>query len=348
MRLLRSFVAAARRFGGDRNRNRNRYLNLKDKHMQLRYDEDLIEAAVFLVARRASGLQALRFHREREKAYAILDPDERNAAFFAVHLAWFREWGVEQQLTDCLNEFPLLAQNLDLLALRKAQRKSDEGAELYVSTETGRRSGILALSPDWLGSQPARLSRFLRHELFHLSDMVDPAFGYVPELDLAGRSPARQRLARERYRLLWDICIDGRLTACGHAEPAFRDRHAAAFALAVPSWPKEQRETIFKSLWTDPFPSHAGLVSFLDDPSSDSRENLRSAPGALCPLCGFPTFTWAVPEELDSAVIARIAGEFPHWSMEQGLCARCHAVYKAAVAATAGPCALLNPAHAAL
>lgn len=316
--------------------------------MQLRYDEDLIEAAVFLVARRAAGLQALRFHRERERAYAILDPDDRNAAFFAVHLAWFREWGMEQPLTDCLNEFPLLATHLDLLALRKAQRKTDEGAELYVSTETGRRSGILALSPDRLGSQPARLSQFLRHEFSHLSDMVDPAFGYVPELDLAGRSPARQRVARERYCLLWDICIDGRLAVRGQAEPAMRSRHAAAFATMFPSWPLEQRETIFQSLWTDRSPTHARLVSLLDDPSYDSRENIQPAPGAFCPLCGFPTFTWAAPEELDSAVIARIAGEFPHWRMDQGLCARCHAVYKAAVAATAGPCALLNHVHAAL
>jgi hypothetical protein len=314
--------------------------------MQLRYDEDLIEAAVFLIARRASGLQAIRFHREREKAYAILDPDERNAAFFAVHLAWFREWGMEQPLTDCLNDFPLLSEHLDLLALRKAQRKSDEGAELYVSTETGGRSGILALSPGRLGSQPARLSQFLRHELSHLSDMVDPAFGYVPELDLAGGSPARQRLARERYRLLWDISIDGRLAARGHAETATRDRHEAAFPAAFPTWPPEKRVAIFQSLWNNPSPTHALLVSLLDDPS-DSRERLRPAPGALCPLCGFPTFTWAAPEELDLAVIARIAPEFPRWTIEQGLCARCHAVYKAAgaaTAATAGPCALLNHA----
>ena len=66
--------------------------------MQLRYDEDLVEAAVFV---RASGtgrgiprLQLARFHREREKLYAILDPDARNTAFFKLHLDWFREWGL--------------------------------------------------------------------------------------------------------------------------------------------------------------------------------------------------------------------------------------------------------------
>src|SRR5262245_35731115 len=114
--------------------------------MHLRYDEDLIEAAVFVcTSRRQSGipsLQIARFHREREKLYAILDPDERNTAFFKLHLDWFREWQLEQTLTDRLDEFPQLRATLEVLAFRRATRRNDEGAELYVNAQTGRTAVV--------------------------------------------------------------------------------------------------------------------------------------------------------------------------------------------------------------
>jgi len=104
--------------------------------MQLRYDEDFVEAAVFLcVCGRRKGvptLQISRFHRQREKLYGIADPDDRNAAFFRVHLDWFREWGLESDLRAVLEEFPLM-DKLAVLAVRKAQNKGDEGTELYVN-----------------------------------------------------------------------------------------------------------------------------------------------------------------------------------------------------------------------
>ena len=96
-----------------------------------------------------SPLQVRRFHREREKRYAILDPDERNTAFFVLHLEWFREWGLEQPLTDVLKEFPLVREQLGVLAMRKTSDKNDEGAELYVN-DAGQRSAILALRPERL------------------------------------------------------------------------------------------------------------------------------------------------------------------------------------------------------
>ena len=63
--------------------------------MQLRYDDDFVEGAVFLRSRSRAqappSLQVGRFHRERESLYLVPDPDERNTAFFKLHLEWFRE-----------------------------------------------------------------------------------------------------------------------------------------------------------------------------------------------------------------------------------------------------------------
>ena len=58
--------------------------------MQLRYDEDLVESVMLLFAgNRRSGipsLQLVRFHAERDRLYRIADADQRNAAFFKLHL----------------------------------------------------------------------------------------------------------------------------------------------------------------------------------------------------------------------------------------------------------------------
>lgn len=301
--------------------------------MQLRYDEDFIEAAVFLcTSGRRKGvpsLQIVRFHRERERLYGILDPDERNTAFFKLHLDWFREWGLEKLITDLLKEFPLLPEKLSVLAVRKTRNKNDDGAELYVN-ETGQRSAILALRPESF-ERDAALRDYVRHEFTHLSDMLDPAFDYAPTLDLPGLNGAQQRLARERYRLLWDITIDGRLAAAGHVPMAGREQHAAAFSRGYSFWPADRQGKTFESLWHNAVPRHADFLALIADPRG-LRDAHRPTPGASCPLCDFPTFTWADGERLSPEIAARVVAEFPAWTPEQGLCGRCLETYLAGAA----------------
>jgi len=321
--------------------------------MQLRYDEDFIEAAVFLCTsgRRNGGqsqtsrshgaqpfvayatngcsphpLQIARFHREREKLYAILDPDERNTAFFNLHLDWFREWGLEKLITDLLKEFPLLPEKLSVLAVRKTRNKNDDGAELYVN-ETGQRSAILALRPESF-ERDAALRDYVRHEFTHLSDMLDPAFGYAPTLELPGLNGAQQRLARERYRLLWDITIDGRLTAARHAPMQTRAQHAAAFACGYSFWPEQKQAEMFDFLWCNQAPRHEDFLALIADPRG-LRDAHRPAPGASCPLCGFSTFEWGSAERFDNEVVNAILHEFPRWTLAEGACGRCAEIYGA-------------------
>jgi hypothetical protein len=306
--------------------------------MQLRYDEDFVEAAAFLCAsgrrKGVPSLQIARFQREREKPYAILDPDERNTAFFNLHLEWFREWGLEKLLTDLLKEFPLLSEKLNVLAVRKTRNKNDDGAELYVN-ETGQRSAILALRPESF-EQDAALRDYVRHEFTHLSDMLDAAFGYAPTLDLPGLNGAQQRLARERYRLLWDITIDGRLAAAGHSPLAVREQHAAAFARGYSFWPLERQTETFNSLWSNGAPRHAQFLALIADPRG-LREAHRPAPGGSCPLCDFPTFAWADADALLPEITARMKAEFTAWKPEQGLCGRCLETYQAAASLNEPP-----------
>ena len=301
--------------------------------MQLRYDEDFIEAAVLLCAsgprQGVPSLQIFRFQREREKLYAVLDPDERNSAFFKLHLEWFREWGLERPLTGMLNEFPLVGEGLEVLAVRKTIGKHDEGAELYVN-QTGQCTGLLALRLERLTNDVA-LRDYLRHEFTHLHDMLNPAFGYSPALDLPGLNAAQRRLARERYRLLWDVTIDGRLAAVGHTPMQTREQHAAAFARGYSFWPEQRQSESFDALWHNANPRHANFLALIVDPRG-LRESLRPVPGASCPLCDFPTFNWADGKSLPPEITGRIVAEFPAWSAEQGLCNRCRETYEAVIA----------------
>ena len=75
-----------------------------------------------------------------------------------------------------------------------------------------------------------RVAVYLRHELSHLQDMVDPAFfGYVPELTVSHASVSQQRLARQRYTVLWDTSIDGRLIRSGRSTIATRQERRLEF-----------------------------------------------------------------------------------------------------------------------
>ncbi len=306
--------------------------------MLLRYDEDLVEAAVQVCAtgrgRKIASLQVARFNREREKLYDILDPDERNTAFFKLHLDWFREWGLERRLTEPLREFPLLPESLKILAFRKSRGRSDDGTELYVN-EAGERSGVVAMRPDHLAQEP-RLEPFLRHELMHLHDMVDPAFGYQPELPDSGPFLNQQRLARERYRMLWDISIDGRLSQAGRESLATKDQRWLEFTAAFAFWNESRQQEVFDALWTNKVPTHSALLEWVSDP-----RRLQAAsgprPGAPCPLCGFPTFAWANAASLTDQAVSAIQTEFPHWAPEHGACARCHEIYRVKRSQVAAP-----------
>ena len=295
--------------------------------MKLLFDEDLVEAVTFLCAsgqrRGIPSPQVRRFHKERERLYSIIDPDERQAAFFRLHLSWFQEWGLEKFLADKVSRFPILPVQLDVMAFRKGRHRSEEGAELYVNSDGGHH-GIVALRPERFGSD-ASLECFLNHELFHLSDMVDPSFDYSPDVFQPGQTASQQRLIRERYRLLWDVTIDGRLIHAGRETIASQEQRRKEFDRAYGFLPEDRREKLFEMLWAAPCPRHADLVSLASDPRDP---NERQIPGAPCPLCGFATFQWANLQTLKPDSLARIQKQFPRWTTAEGACERCLEIYQ--------------------
>ena len=118
--------------------------------MQIQYDRDLLEDAVFACCRTPSAgfpkASMARFHAAREALYRISDPEEQADAFFRLNLTWFREWGLEARVVGLVDDFPLIREHLRVLAFRKARNKGEEAAELFVNPETGRH-GVVAILP---------------------------------------------------------------------------------------------------------------------------------------------------------------------------------------------------------
>jgi hypothetical protein len=298
--------------------------------MKLLFDDDLVEAVVFLCATgRRPGvppLQVRRFHAERERCYATADPDERAAAFARINLGWFSEWGLDKLLGSTAARFPVLDGALVALAFRKSRGRADEGAELYADAE-GRRRGIVALQPERFRDD-ASLIRFLHHELAHLADMVDPAFGYSPDLARTGQTASQQRLVRERYRLLWSVSIDGRLRARGLETVADEVQRRREFERGFAFLPEQRRAELFATLWTGRLARHDALLEIATDPRG-LRERHAPVPGAPCPLCGFAAFQWTDARALRSAARDRIHADFPGWHESEAVCARCAEMYDA-------------------
>jgi hypothetical protein len=98
----------------------------------------------------------------------------------------------------------------------------------------------------------------LRHELVHVRDMVDPRFGDDPSLPSVDGGPMRVKLALQRYRVLWDTVIDGRLFGSGRAGPRAREVRRAEFAAAFGTLGKSDQE--FERWFGMTAPTHRGLL----------------------------------------------------------------------------------------
>ncbi len=221
--------------------------------MHFEIDPRLVEDVVFLEAHRreaaGDGALALAVHAQADRLYeqAWPDNDARDLAFRDVHAAFFRDLGFERAITEVLAGYALLRAGLAQLSLLLALRRRDESAELFVRPEEGdparpHRTAVVHVRAETV-LDADRLRSWLRRELHHVQDMVDPAFGYRPSLGEVGDSPGRADLVRDRYRVLWDAWIDARLG--GEQAAAIAGEMARAFRGLSDETREEVRRTVY-------------------------------------------------------------------------------------------------------
>lgn len=307
-------------------------LELEENFPLTLYDPHLVEEGIFFALR--GHPEAKDFERERNRLYEITDLEERERAFHDLHRTWFPRLRLADEIEKALHEQGLTTSVLKTCVIACASGKKEEGADLLVSNEDGleekdRRTLRLLLRPQSLLDTPS-LRIFLRHELFHIRDMVDPDFGYKPALPAAEAGPTHDLMMRDRYRSLWDTTIDGRMDRRGWATGTIRAERINDFARSFPMFGEETARMFSRFFDHEPH-THAEFVAFASDPRA-VLEGPRAAaqPGSRCPLCHFPSYVFEPnPDGLSAETTREIYQDFPRWRPAQGLCLQCADLYRA-------------------
>lgn len=261
--------------------------------MRVEFSDGLAEAAVQpRIDRDEAGLGA-QFHALRDELTerGLWNGGARPAALFQY---LFRRAALDAAVADVVGEFA------GMPPVRVGIASEAEGAFLAPD----RSAVLLRLRVERFERVDA-LQRYLRHELGHVADQLDPAFGYA---DVDVDPPVR-----ERFALLWSVRVDARAEAAGR-EPL---RDAAAWLKRVQaSWPWADVRRSFEDLRSAPAVTHADLLAWASEP----RRFVGGGGAARCPLCRFPTLVWG---RLGDEVAALIAAAFPSWSRADGACGQC-------------------------
>jgi len=309
--------------------------------MEIHYDPLLTEAVVLqeICRRQEAGDPTLfrEYHVAADPLYHRR-PEARNAAFQRLHEQFFNTLGFPELLRTELHEFPSIESQASEVVVALAAGSHEEGADLSLEEANGngqpaKRVGIRLMADRFL-DLPA-LHRYLRHELLHVVDLLDPAFGYEGEIRLAVTSPAEENIIRNRYRLLWCLSIDARLECAGGEPLAYRDSHRREFDAQYQKFSPTIRDAIFERLWQPEPLSHSlllqmatgseALLRLAGDTGSTGSETPRTVllPGSPCPLCRFPSYHFVEDHNALGALVTGIQQDFPNWRIDDGLCERC-------------------------
>lgn len=242
------------------------------------YDAGLVEESVLLAERLLSAVDAAAFRAERDRIYDADAAEERDARFEELHGRFFLQLGLDRPLHEVLADLPDLMVRTRGCRVLPAASRQEEAADLRVEVDApadGAPTIVVRLRPQSFLDQGG-LRTLLRRELLHVADMLDPAFGYVRELPSLEGDPALVNLLRNRYRVVWDATIDGRLWRRGLLEARARVARLAEFTRTFPML-METAEPTFDAWFDGPQPSHAAIVAFIQEPRVSRQRGLTSS-----------------------------------------------------------------------
>ena len=293
------------------------------------------------------------FHEFADPIYEKFSLDDREPEFKKLYQHLFAKWGFADILRDAFEEFPFLQEKIGIVLVRGVLKEDQEGVDILRKwgiveaklakqfEEKGQKGVGIKLVPRRF-YDPA-ITKYLRHELTHISDMLDENFGYDADTKV-GLNPGEEHLILNRYRVLWSLHVDSRIVRSGK-EPVFSKEYRFR---EFRSWYRKilpgQVESVFEGLWQADYLTHAELVEMASDTTRvieravevedsevpDVPTKPMLLPGFPCPLCRFPTYSWVenLDQIVESFVLDFIRENHPGWDVEYGACDRCVEVYK--------------------
>lgn len=311
--------------------------------MRLEFDPSLIEEVLFgeLKAREEKGdfSFTLEYHSCIDPVYENFSLDERPSQFKKIEWDFFKKLELSKAIKEVFDEFPELEEKACGGVVAKAVNNFDEGSYLTkgMNQEAGKKRIVVKLLSDRFMDIPY-LTKLVRHELMHASDMLSELYGYRDER--LGGNPMEESIVKERYCTFWDIYVDSRLIRKGKETLSDKEGRYAEFEALYKKIPDEVKIAVFDVLWQDENLTHDKILGLAKDvnevikiseglPIKHTLKKKKTIlPGAQCPLCQFRTYHWVENIEQDTHLVDAIKKDFPGWEPEDGVCGQCIEAYK--------------------
>lgn len=232
-------------------------------------DPQLMEDSVFAMVRDTELEEE--YHRARDRSYQIKDTEAREKAFAKLNREWFVQLELANPVVAALEEQPLILSRVSRCILAPGIRPKDESAELYYrqGEQPGSESAIgpclvLRIRPVSF-KRPWHIRILLRHELMHISDMLNPDFVYNPAISQFYDEKGVPNLIRDRYAVLWDSFIDGRLYRADQVDDNVRARRKSEFQKCFLVL-GDDAPILFHKVFNANHLTHPQMVSFSKNP----------------------------------------------------------------------------------
>jgi len=325
--------------------------------MEIRFQpallQEVIDSFIEKTEREGDPTYYKEFHELADPIYEKFSLDDREPEFKKLYQYLFGIWGFSDIVRDAFNEFPALKEKIGIVLVKGVLKEDQEGVDILrkwgsVERELAKEFEDKGLKGVGIKLIPRRfydpaLTRYCRHELTHISDMLDSAFNYDPDTKV-GQNPGEETLILHRYRVLWCLNIDSRLMRTGKEQMLGKEDRFKEFRSWYRKIPPGQLKSVFEGLWQAEALTHSELVEMASDTLRvmdravevdggevpETQNKVMLMPGFPCPLCRFPTYSWVedLENKLEKYVLDFIRDNHPGWDTEFGACDRCVEVYK--------------------
>ncbi len=325
--------------------------------MEIRFQpallQEVIDSFVEKTEREGDPTYYKEFHELADPIYERFSLDEREPEFKKLYQYLFGTWGFSDIVRDAFEEFPALKQKVGIVLVKGVLKEDQEGVDILrkwgsVEQELAKQFEEKGLKGVGIKLIPRRfydpaLTRYCRHELMHVADMLDSTFGYDPDTKV-GQNPGEETLILQRYRVLWCLYIDTRLIRAGKEPMHDKEARFKEFRSWYRKIAPAQLKSVFEGLWQTETFTHSELVEMATDTVRvmeraveveggdlpEIRSKVMLMPGFPCPLCRFPTYSWVedMESKIEPHVLNFIRENHPGWDVEYGACDRCVEVYK--------------------
>jgi hypothetical protein len=296
----------------------------------IRFEPYFIEEAVFLRIKQIEALgqkeSAHSFHQGRTRIYETVEKEGQPKAFQDLNATFFSDLCLDKNFQDIFQEYPLLQSSGMDVYVKSTFQKRQERSELFV--DGSARTLILSLRV-LQTLDLGLLAPFLRHELMHISDMVDPDFQYDPNPVMGGTGQVEEELIRDRFRVLWNLYVSARLVGRGHAPLIPFNNLRGEFERSFSHIDEVEKAKIIQNFVGQKKWTQAELLQL----ARNERINKPLGEGGLrCPLCHFTSYedkrVWTAEHQ---PIVVEIQRDFPKWNPTEGLCSQCFDLYSSRV-----------------